>query len=75
MISIDMLGNCEINWKKRSLEIIRVTTSPLARTVAVRGTSHRIAVSPRKSFFLKVATVTGPLAVATMTSASPSMMM
>jgi hypothetical protein len=36
------------------------TRRPFARIVAVRGTSHRIAISPTISFAPSVATVIGP---------------
>ena len=42
--------------------------------VAVRGTSHRMAISPTKSFCFTVATVNGPAGVLITTSASPSTM-
>ena len=45
MISIAISGNSVIIWKNWSLEIARVVSSFAARTVAVRGTSIRMAIS------------------------------
>ena len=75
MISTAICGNSVTSRKNRSLEIIKVVRSLVACTVAVRGTSHRIAISPTKSFLPICATTIGPSAVSTITSAVPSMTM
>src|SRR5690606_36487273 len=75
MVAIAICGNSVTIRMNSSLAMRSATTRPLARTVAVRGTSHRIAISPTKAFLPSVATTAGPPAVSTRTSASPSMMM
>ena len=56
-----------------SLAMRSATSRVFARTVAVRGTSHKIAISPTMSLAPSVAIVTGPAGVSTRMSASPSM--
>ncbi len=75
MISTAICGNSLTSWKKSSLEMRSVVTSLEARTVAVRGTSHRMAISPMMSFLPTEATVSGPSGVWTMISAEPATMM
>ena len=69
-----MVGNSCTSRKNRSLEIFSVSSLVVAVTVAVRGTSQRMAISPTKSFLPMVATVIGPPGVSMITSASPSTM-
>ena len=52
-----------------SLEILSVLSGSRALMVAVRGTSHRMAISPTKSFFFISATWIWPLGVSISTSA------
>jgi hypothetical protein len=75
MISTAICGNSFTSRKKVSLSMRRACRSVLAVTVAVRGTSHRIAISPMIALRPTVATTTGPFGVAIDTSAEPSMMM
>src|SRR5476651_1147687 len=54
-----------------SLEIFSVVSVSRAFTVAVRGTSHRMAISPTKPFFCSSATRICPPGVSISTSATP----
>src|SRR5205807_5083047 len=60
MIDTAIVGNSRTMRMNGSLEMRSATTRPLARTVALRGTSHRIAISATISFLPSVATVSGP---------------
>src|ERR1700693_689783 len=73
MIETAMFGNSRTMRMNGSLAMRSVTRRHSAFTVAVRGTSHRIAISPTISFAPRVAMVIGPLGVLTMIPASPSM--
>src|SRR4051812_41621277 len=57
-----------------SLLILSVSSDSLALMVALRGASHRIAVSPKKPFFLSWATRSWPVGVSINTSAIPPRM-
>src|SRR5262249_958354 len=74
MISTAICGNSMIRRKKRSLAITIASSLDAALTVAVPGTSQRIAISPPMSLRFSFATVSGPFGVSTITSASPPMM-
>src|SRR6266446_1602240 len=73
MIETAMLGNSRTMRMNGSFEMRKAMTRSLARTVALRGTSPKIAISPTKSLAPSVATITGPAGVSRMTSAWPSM--
>src|SRR5438132_6794345 len=60
MIETAIAGNSRTMRMNGSFEMRNATTRPLARTVALRGTSHRIAISATISFLPTVATVNGP---------------
>ncbi len=66
-----MFGNSRTMRMNGSLEMRRATRRSLARTVALRGTLHRIPISPTISLAPSVARITGPAGVSAMTSASP----
>src|SRR6185503_8189629 len=55
-----------------SLEILSVSSDWLVLMVALRGASHRIAVSPKKPFFSSWATRSCPFGVSISTSAAPA---
>ena len=61
MTSTPTCGNWVTRLKKPSLDTRSATSGVVASTVAVRGTSHRIAISPTMSLRPTVATVVGPL--------------
>src|SRR6201981_4010151 len=73
MIDTALGGNSRTMRMNRSFEIRRTTRRSLAHTVALRGTSPNIAISPTVSLAPSVATITGPAGVSRMTSAWPSM--
>src|SRR6516164_1909292 len=73
MIETAIFGNSRTMRMKGSLEIRKTMTRSLARTVALRGTSPNIPISPTVSLAPSVATTTGPAGVSRMTSAWPSM--
>ena len=73
MISTPICGNSFTRRKNVSLSMRSVSSGVFAVTVAVRGTSHRIAISPMIACRPMVATTIGPPGESIDTSASPSM--
>ena len=60
MIETAMFGNSRTMRMNGSFEMRSATRRSLARTVAVRGTLHRIPISPTISLAPSVARITGP---------------
>ena len=73
MIDTAIVGNSRTIRMNGSLAMRSATMRVFACTVAVRGTSPRIAISPTMSLAPSVAKTNGPVGVSTSTSASPSM--
>src|SRR5215472_12950106 len=73
MIETAIFGNSRTMRMNGSLEMRKTMTRSLARTVALRGTSPNIPISPTVSLAPSVATTTGPAGVSRTTSAWPSM--
>ena len=73
--SIAASGFSRITLTNSSFEILSVSRRVSAFTVAVRGTSPKIAISPTMSLRPTLLTTIGPAGVGTEISAVPSMMM
>ena len=72
MTSTPTWGNWVTRLKNPSLDTRSATSGVVANTVAVRGTSQRIAISPTMSLRPMLATFIGPWSDCTTISAEPS---